>query len=48
MVLCDVMRAEYYFTTKEELTAAVANGDFIESTTFSGNMYGTSKKAVQV
>ena len=40
--------AEYYFTTKEEMEQAVANGDFIESTSFAGNMYGTSKKAVAV
>eukprot|EP00042_Codosiga_hollandica_P016525 m.42539 g.42539 ORF g.42539 m.42539 type:complete len:206 (-) comp46455_c0_seq1:88-705(-) len=38
---------EYHFTTKEELEDAVTRGEFIESTTFAGNMYGTSKKAVQ-
>lgn len=29
------------------MQAGVANGDFIESAEFSGNMYGTSKAAVQ-
>eukprot|EP00042_Codosiga_hollandica_P043683 m.417968 g.417968 ORF g.417968 m.417968 type:complete len:225 (-) comp56621_c0_seq7:1639-2313(-) len=37
----------YFFTTKEELEAGVARGEFVESTTFAGNMYGTSKHAVQ-
>ncbi|KAL0901634.1 hypothetical protein ABMA27_006845 [Loxostege sticticalis] len=36
----------YHFTNKEDMTAAVAKGEFIETATFSGNMYGTSKRAV--
>ena len=31
----------YHFTTKEEMTAAIMRGEFIESATFSNNMYGT-------
>ncbi|XP_047021487.1 guanylate kinase isoform X2 [Helicoverpa zea] len=36
----------YHFTTKEDMSAAIARGEFIETATFSGNMYGTSKQAV--
>ncbi|CAG9796678.1 unnamed protein product [Diatraea saccharalis] len=36
----------YHFTTKSDMIAAIEKGEFIESATFSGNMYGTSKKAV--
>ncbi len=32
---------------RSELESAVACGDFIESAEFSGNMYGTSVKAVE-
>lgn len=37
----------YHFTKKEEMTEAIKIGKFIESATFSGNMYGTSKAAVE-
>ncbi|XP_065192613.1 guanylate kinase-like [Sycon ciliatum] len=37
---------DYHFTTKDEMKSAVARGEFIESAEFSGNMYGTSIKAV--
>lgn len=37
----------YYFTNKQEMSEAVKNGKFIESATFSGNLYGTSKAAVE-
>ncbi|XP_050666312.1 guanylate kinase isoform X2 [Leptidea sinapis] len=37
----------YHFTTKEDMLTAIENGEFIETATFSGNMYGTSKKAVE-
>lgn len=37
----------YNFVEREEMERAVANGEFIESATFSGNMYGTSKEAVR-
>ncbi|PIK60927.1 reconstructed ancestral guanylate kinase [Apostichopus japonicus] len=37
----------YHYTNMEDMQKAVANGDFIETATFSGNMYGTSKKAVE-
>lgn len=36
----------YHFTTQEEMKAAIERGEFIESATFSNNMYGTSKAAV--
>ncbi|XP_028156221.1 guanylate kinase isoform X1 [Ostrinia nubilalis] len=36
----------YHFTNKNDMIAAVERGEFIETATFSGNMYGTSKRAV--
>ena len=38
---------EYHFTTREFMQNAVAQGEFLESAEFSGNMYGTSKKSVE-
>lgn len=38
---------EYYFIERDEMERMIANGEFIEHTEFSGNYYGTSKKAVQ-
>lgn len=37
----------YHFTTKEMMDADVKAGKFIETATFSGNMYGTSKTSVE-
>lgn len=37
----------YHFTSREEMLNAIKNGEFIESAEFSGNIYGTSKKAVE-
>ncbi|XP_023947653.1 guanylate kinase isoform X2 [Bicyclus anynana] len=37
----------YHFTTVEEMKAAIDRGEFIENAIFSGNMYGTSKRAVE-
>ncbi|KAF7281930.1 guanylate kinase-like isoform X2 [Rhynchophorus ferrugineus] len=37
----------YFFTTKEEIQKSVADGNFIETAVFSGNIYGTSKSAVE-
>ncbi|XP_072944501.1 guanylate kinase isoform X2 [Epargyreus clarus] len=37
----------YHFTNKDDMTAAVEKGEFLETATFSGNMYGTSKRAVE-
>lgn len=31
----------YHFTTRDEMEKGVAEGEFIESAVFSGNMYGT-------
>ncbi|XP_039998770.1 guanylate kinase isoform X2 [Xiphias gladius] len=39
--------SDYHYVTREVMQAAIDNGDFIESAEFSGNMYGTSKAAVQ-
>ncbi|XP_059199840.1 guanylate kinase [Centropristis striata] len=38
---------DYHYVTREEMQTGIANGEFIESAVFSGNMYGTSKAAVQ-
>ncbi|ORX61727.1 guanylate kinase [Hesseltinella vesiculosa] len=38
---------DYHFVKKEDMVAEVEAGKFIESATFSGNMYGTSIKAVR-
>uniref|UniRef100_D3TPC3 guanylate kinase n=3 Tax=Glossina TaxID=44049 RepID=D3TPC3_GLOMM len=37
----------YNFVEKDVMKKMIANGEFIESATFSGNMYGTSKEAVR-
>lgn len=31
----------YHFTNKDDMTACVEKGEFIETANFSGNMYGT-------
>eukprot|EP00094_Tigriopus_californicus_P009136 TCALIF_08807-PA protein Name:"Similar to Guk1 Guanylate kinase (Mus musculus)" AED:0.11 eAED:0.11 QI:0/-1/0/1/-1/1/1/0/194 len=42
----EVEDVHYHYVAKEEMLKAIANGEFIESAQFSGNFYGTSKKAV--
>lgn len=39
---------EYHFTNKEDMQKGIDAGDFLEHAQFSSNMYGTSKRAVQV
>ncbi|CAB3240521.1 unnamed protein product [Arctia plantaginis] len=36
----------YHFRNIDDMTKAVKRGEFIETATFSGNLYGTSKQAV--
>lgn len=38
---------DYHYVTREAMQAGIDNGEFIENADFSGNMYGTSKAAVQ-
>ncbi|KAM4689367.1 guanylate kinase isoform 2-T2 [Discoglossus pictus] len=38
---------DYHFVTREDMQKGIDNGEFIEHAVFSGNMYGTSKAAVQ-
>uniref|UniRef100_H3CSU4 Guanylate kinase n=2 Tax=Tetraodon nigroviridis TaxID=99883 RepID=H3CSU4_TETNG len=38
---------DYHYVTREAMQAGINNGEFIENAEFSGNMYGTSKAAVQ-
>lgn len=39
--------SDYHYVTREVMQRGIDNGDFIENAEFSGNMYGTSKAAVQ-
>lgn len=43
----EVNGRDYHYVTREVMQASIDNGEFIESAEFSGNMYGTSKAAVQ-
>lgn len=43
----EVDGVHYHFTNKDEMEKAVKDGKFLESATFSGNMYGTSRQAVE-
>ncbi|XP_032381173.1 guanylate kinase 1b isoform X2 [Etheostoma spectabile] len=38
---------DYHFTTKDAMQEGIDNGDYIESAEFSGNLYGTSKAAIE-
>ncbi|XP_023255778.1 guanylate kinase-like isoform X2 [Seriola lalandi dorsalis] len=38
---------DYHFTTREAMEEGISKGEFIENAEFSGNMYGTSKAAVE-
>ncbi|CAL8309586.1 unnamed protein product [Lota lota] len=38
---------DYHYTTREAMQEGIDNGDFIENAEFSGNMYGTSKSAIE-
>ncbi|XP_031419170.1 guanylate kinase isoform X1 [Clupea harengus] len=38
---------DYHYVTREVMQTSIDNGEFIENAVFSGNMYGTSKAAVQ-
>ncbi|XP_066537136.1 guanylate kinase isoform X1 [Hoplias malabaricus] len=38
---------DYHYVSREVMKAGIENGEFIENAEFSGNMYGTSKAAVQ-
>ncbi|XP_034192960.1 guanylate kinase isoform X2 [Osmia lignaria lignaria] len=37
----------YYFTTKENMQKQIEQGEFLENAIYSGNLYGTSKRAVE-
>ncbi|XP_075341519.1 guanylate kinase 1b [Odontesthes bonariensis] len=38
---------DYHYTTREAMLEGIEKGEFIENAEFSGNMYGTSKAAVE-
>nr|XP_046157490.1 guanylate kinase-like isoform X3 [Oncorhynchus gorbuscha] len=46
-VLSSVSSADYHFTNREAMQEDIDTGEFIETNEFSGNLYGTSKCAVQ-
>ncbi|XP_029562291.1 uncharacterized protein LOC115158000 isoform X1 [Salmo trutta] len=46
-VLSFVSSADYHFTNREAMQEDIDKGEFIETDEFSGNLYGTSKSAVQ-
>uniref|UniRef100_A0A7N5JNS5 Guanylate kinase n=1 Tax=Ailuropoda melanoleuca TaxID=9646 RepID=A0A7N5JNS5_AILME len=43
----EVNGKDYHFVTREEMQKEVDAGEFVEHAEFSGNMYGTSKAAIQ-
>eukprot|EP00095_Tigriopus_kingsejongensis_P010962 maker-scaffold129_size324999-snap-gene-2.24 protein:Tk10962 transcript:maker-scaffold129_size324999-snap-gene-2.24-mRNA-1 annotation:"guanylate kinase-like" len=43
----EVDGVHYNFSTHSEMENMVADGDFLETAEFSGNLYGTSKEAVR-
>jgi len=43
----EVSGKDYHFVTRDVMEQSIKNGDFIENAEFSGNLYGTSKKAVE-
>nr|CAH7714718.1 unnamed protein product [Callosobruchus chinensis] len=43
----EVDGVHYHFTTRDQMLEAIRDGQFLEHATFSGNMYGTSKTAVE-
>lgn len=43
----EVNGEHYHFSSKEKMQEEIEAGQFIEHAQFSGNLYGTSKKAVQ-
>lgn len=43
----EVNGRDYHYVTREAMQSGIDGGDFIEHAEFSGNMYGTSKAAVQ-
>ncbi|XP_051930885.1 guanylate kinase 1b isoform X2 [Hippocampus zosterae] len=38
---------DYHFTSREAMQEGIQRGDFIENAEFSGNLYGTSKAAIE-
>ncbi|EEY16373.1 guanylate kinase [Verticillium alfalfae VaMs.102] len=42
----EVDGVNYYFVSRAQFSALIAQNGFIEHTTFSGAMYGTSKRAI--
>uniref|UniRef100_A0A3P8WCA9 Guanylate kinase 1b n=1 Tax=Cynoglossus semilaevis TaxID=244447 RepID=A0A3P8WCA9_CYNSE len=43
----ETTESDYHFTTREAMEEGISRGDFIENAEFSGNLYGTSKAAIE-
>lgn len=43
----EVNGKDYHFVTRDEMLKAIENSEFVEHAEFSGNLYGTSKKAIK-
>ena len=43
----EINGVNYHFTTRAELEAAAWRGEFLETTEYSGNLYGTSRASVE-
>ncbi|XP_037104803.1 guanylate kinase 1b isoform X1 [Syngnathus acus] len=43
----DTTHEDYHYTTREAMQEGIQRGDFIENAEFSGNLYGTSKAAIE-
>ncbi|KAL2089968.1 hypothetical protein ACEWY4_014656 [Coilia grayii] len=46
-VLSSVSSEDYHFSTRDKMQEGIDKGDFIENAEFSGNLYGTSKSAIE-
>jgi guanylate kinase len=42
----EVHGKDYYFVSRDEMKESINQGEFVEYAEFSGNLYGTSKKAI--
>lgn len=42
----EVDKRDYFFVTKEEFERKIANDEFVEYTTFNGNLYGSTKDQI--
>jgi len=41
LIACCCCYADYHFVSRDDMTRAIANNEFVEHAEFSGNLYGT-------